>query len=396
MTNPKPTEPMSRNLVRIGLAFAVLLLLATGAAFYYASRISDKARHAATGDKIQVAINAKSCEPNELTVPAGRSVFEIINQSDRTVEWEILDGVMVLEERENIAPGFKQTITAKLTPGEYQITCGLLSNPRGKLTVTATAASEAEKGKLPLTAFIGALAEYQIYLTAEVAEFQKAVAALSAAIAGGNLEAAQAAYGPARAAYARIAPVSEAFSDLDTAINARADYFEKREQDPSFGGLHRIEYGLFAQKSVDGLGPVAGKLEQDANALNERIRGLRISPDRMMAGAASALNRFASTASEDGEDRYAHTDLQALSGLVEGSIKTADVLRPVVEKVDPKAFDGIDKDAASIKATLDAGNGDNGFKAYDALSPEERTKFKEGAAQLAAQFTKLRDQLGID
>lgn len=239
---------MSRNLVRIGLAFAVLLLLAAGAAFYYASRVSDKARHAEAGDTIQVAINGKSCDPNELTVPAGRSVFEIVNKSDRTVEWEILDGVMVLEERENIAPGFKQTITAKLTHGEYQITCGLLSNPRGKLIVTATAASEAEKGKLPLTAFIGALAEYQIYLTTEVAEFQKSVSALSTAIASGNLEAAQTAYGPAREAYARIAPVSEAFSDLDTAINARADYFEKREQDPAFGGLHCIEYGLFEQK----------------------------------------------------------------------------------------------------------------------------------------------------
>src|SRR5690606_26582128 len=180
-----------------------------------------------------------------------------------------------------------QTMTAKLTPGEYQITCGLLSNPRGKLIVTATAASEAEKGRLPLTAFIGALAEYQIYLTAEVAEFQKAVAALSTAIANRDIEAAQAAYGPAREAYARIAPVSEAFSDLDTAINARVDYFEKREQDPAFGGLHRIQYGLFEQKSVDGLVPVAGKLEQDVTALKERIRGLRISPDRMMAGTAS-------------------------------------------------------------------------------------------------------------
>ncbi len=396
MTNPKPTEPMSRNLVRIGLALAVLLLLAAGAAFYYASRVSDKARHAEGGDKIQVAINAKSCEPNELTVPAGRSVFEIINKSDRTVEWEILDGVMVLEERENIAPGFKQTITAKLAPGEYQITCGLLSNPRGKLTVTATAASEAEKSKLPLTAFIGALAEYQIYLTTEVAEFQKAVAALSAAIASGNLEAAQAAYGPARAAYARIAPVSEAFSDLDTAINARADYFEKREKDAGFGGLHRIEYGLFEQKSVDGLAAVAGKLEQDVSVLKERIRGLRISPDRMMAGIASALNRFASTASDEGEDRYAHTDLQALSGLLEGAIKTADVLRPIVEKVDQKAFDGIDKDAASIKSLLGADAQGNGFKAYDSLSPDEKAKFKDGAAQLAAQFTKLRDQLGVD
>ncbi len=145
MTNSKSAEPFSRNLVQVGLALAVLLLLAAGAAFYYASRVSDKARHANADGKIRVAINARNCEPNELTVPAGRSVFEIVNQSDRTVEWEILDGVMVLEERENIAPGFRQMITAKLAPGEYQITCGLLSNPRGKLTVTPSAVSEAER-----------------------------------------------------------------------------------------------------------------------------------------------------------------------------------------------------------------------------------------------------------
>ena len=396
MTNSKSAEPMSRNLVRIGLALAVLLLFAAGAAFFYASRVSDKARHAEVDGKVQVAINAKSCEPNELTVPAGRSVFEIVNKSDRTVEWEILDGVMVLEERENIAPGFKQTITAKLAPGEYQITCGLLSNPRGKLTVTATAASEAEKGKLPLTAFIGALAEYQIYLATEVAEFQKAVSALSAAIASGNLDAAQSTYGPAREAYGRIAPVSEAFSDLDTAINARADYFEKREQDAAFGGLHRIEYGLFEQKSADDLAPVADKLAQDAGALKERIRALRISPDRMLAGTASALNRFASTAGDTGEDRYAHTDLYAFAGLVEGAAKTANVLRPIVDKVDTKAFEGIDKELAAVKALLSANAEGNGFKAYDNLSSDEKAKIKEGAASLAAQFSKLRDQLGVN
>lgn len=396
MTNPKSAEPFSRNLVRIGLVFALLLLVAASAAFYYASRVSDKARHAEAGDKIQVAINGKSCEPNELTVPAGRTVFEIVNQSDRTVEWEILDGVMVLEERENIAPGFKQTLAAKLSPGEYQITCGLLSNPRGKLTVTPTAASEAEKGKLPLTAFIGALAEYQIYLTTEVVEFQKTASALSDAITSGDLEAAQTAYGPARGAYARIAPVSEAFSDLDTAINARADYFEKREQDPAFGGLHRIEYGLFEQKSLDSLAPVAAKLVQDAGALKERIRGLRISPDRILAGTASALNRFASTASDAGEDRYAHTDLQALSGLLEGSGKTADVLRPIVVKVDPKAFEGIDKDSALLKGLLDGDIEGSAYKAYDALSPDEKAKIKDGATALAVQFTKLRDQLGVE
>ncbi|KAB2688163.1 iron uptake system protein EfeO [Brucella pseudogrignonensis] len=390
--SPKPVAPFSRNLVRAVLVLAVLLVLAAGAAFYYASRVSDKSRHADGDGKVQIVVNAKSCDPNELTVPAGRTVFEIVNKSDRSVEWEILDGVMVLEERENIAPGFKQTLSAKLSPGEYQITCGLLSNPRGKLIVTPSASSEAEKGKMPLTAFLGALAEYQIYLATEVAEFQKAVATLSDAVSSGNIEAAQAAYASAREAYARIAPVSEAFSDLDTAINARADFFEKREQDPAFGGLHRIEYGLFEQKSLDGLQPVATKLVQDAAGLKDRIRALRISPDRMLAGTSSALNRFASTAADAGDDRYAHTDLQVFAGLVEGSAKTADVLRSIVVKVDPKAFEGIDAQVSAVKALLSAQNG----KAYDTLSADEKAKIKDGATALADQFSKLRDQLGVD
>lgn len=390
--NPKPAAPFSRNLVRAILVLAVLLVLAAGAAFYYASQVSDKSRQANGEGKVQVIVNSKSCEPNELTVPAGRTVFEIVNKSDRSVEWEILDGVMVLEERENIAPGFKQTLSAKLSPGEYQITCGLLSNPRGKLIVTPSASSEAEKGKLPLTAFLGALAEYQIYLATEVAEFQKAVAALSDAVSSGNLEAAQADYAPARSAYARIAPVSEAFSDLDTAINARADFFEKREQDPAFGGLHRIEYGLFEQKSLDDLQPVAIKLVQDSAGLKDRIRALRISPDRILAGTSSALNRFASTAGDVGDDRYAHTDLQVLGGLIEGSAKTAEILRPIVIKVDPKAFEGIDAQLAAVNALLTADND----KAYDTLSSEEKTKIKESATALADQFSKLRDQLGLD
>ena len=390
--NPKPAAPFSRNLVRAILVLAFLLVRAAGAAFYYASQVSDKSRQANGEGKVQVIVNGKSCEPNELTVPAGRTVFEIVNKSDRSVEWEILDGVMVLEERENIAPGFKQTLSAKLSPGEYQITCGLLSNPRGKLIVTPSASSEAEKGKLPLTAFLGALAEYQIYLATEVAEFQKAVAALSDAVSSGNLDAAQAAYAPALSAYARIAPVSEAFSDLDTAINARADFFEKREQDPAFGGLHRIEYGLFEQKSLDDLQPVAIKLVQDSAGLKDRIRALRISPDRILAGTSSALNRFASTAGDVGDDRYAHTDLQVLGGLVEGSAKTADILRPIVIKVDPKAFEGIDAQLAAVNALLTAYND----KAYDTLSSEQKTKIKESATALADQFSKLRDQLGLD
>jgi iron uptake system EfeUOB component EfeO/EfeM len=143
------------------------------------------------------------------------------------VEWEILDGVLVIEERENIAPGLSQVINATLNPGDYAITCGLLSNPRGKLHVTPTAESEAKaKARPSMVAFIGPLSEFRVYLSSQSNALIKAVEALSQAISSGDLAQAQALYVPAREAYQRLAPAAQRLGELDNTLNARADYFE--------------------------------------------------------------------------------------------------------------------------------------------------------------------------
>lgn len=85
---------------------------------------------AADIQQVKITVNDKQCEPMALTVPAGKTQFIVHNVSQKGLEWEILKGVMVVEERENIAPGFTQKMTANLEPGEYDMTCGLLSNPK--------------------------------------------------------------------------------------------------------------------------------------------------------------------------------------------------------------------------------------------------------------------------
>ena len=84
---------------------------------------------------VNVGVTDEACEPMQLTVKRGKTQFLIKNNSARAVEWEILKGVYVVEERENIAPGFSQKLTAKLEAGKYEMTCGLLSNPHGVLIV---------------------------------------------------------------------------------------------------------------------------------------------------------------------------------------------------------------------------------------------------------------------
>lgn len=50
--------------------------------------------------------------------------------------------------RENIAPGFSQKMTANLQPGEYDMTCGLLTNPKGKLIVKGEATADAAQSDI--------------------------------------------------------------------------------------------------------------------------------------------------------------------------------------------------------------------------------------------------------
>ena len=84
-----------------------------------------------------LTIGDKGCEPMRLAVRPGKTTFQVKNVSGRKIEWEILNGVNVVEERENIIPGFTVRVTAKLDAGEYLMTCGLLNNPKGALTVAA-------------------------------------------------------------------------------------------------------------------------------------------------------------------------------------------------------------------------------------------------------------------
>jgi iron uptake system component EfeO len=93
----------------------------------------------ADNEPVDVTVTDKGCEPNALKVPPGKTLFKIRNASKRAIEWEILQGFMVVEERENIIPGFVQNLTATLQPGDYGMTCGLLSNPKGTLKVDAAA-----------------------------------------------------------------------------------------------------------------------------------------------------------------------------------------------------------------------------------------------------------------
>lgn len=388
-------KPSTSNLMRAAVAGSALLVVAGFAAFWYASNEARKAPPRTADNAVTVTIQGNACDPNEITVPAGRTTFTIVNKSNRALEWEILDGVMVVEERENIAPGFSQTMTVKLQPGEFAITCGLLSNPRGKLRVTPSAASDAEAARPSLVNYVGALAEYQTFLRLEAGSLEDAVGALSDAIKAGNLQQARALYTPAHQAYKRIEPMAELFADLDTRINARADYFEKREADPGFTGFHRIEYALYSQNDVKGLAPVVDKLVGDIGTLKERLRGLDMPPERLAGSASKLLRRVADNLPAGGEDHYGHAEVANLQGTYEGTKKISELLQPLLVKAAPALQKSVDERFAAFDAALAPYREGEGFKPAP-LDEAQRKALAEPLRALAEELGKVNAALGLE
>lgn len=390
---PKKAKP-SRAL-QFAVAGSVVLMIAAGAMFYFASQAAQKKRVANAGNETVVTINAKSCEPNSITVPAGKNAFRIVNASDRAVEWEILDGVLVVEERENIVPGLSQIINANLQPGDYAITCGLLSNPRGTLHVTPTAESDAAKARPSMVAFIGPLSEYRVYLSTQSSALIRTVNDLQQAIDSGDLAQAQKAYAPARAAYQRIAPAAQRLSELDNAINARADYYEKREQDAGFGGFHRLEFGLFSQKSVDGLAPVVQKLQADIASLKQQLLAQSIAPEQLASMVVRNMRSIAEVRSNGEEERYSHLDVNGFAANLEGTRKVVDLLRPLLTKTSGEVLKKIDTASTALDDQLLMLKTADGFKPYDQVSTEQRQQIADKAKALADALDGIDPALGL-
>lgn len=391
-----PQKAKPPRALQFAVAGSVILMIAAGAMFYFASQAAQKKRVANGGNETVVTINAKSCEPNEITVPAGKHAFRIVNASERAVEWEILDGVLVVEERENIVPGLSQIINANLQPGDYAITCGLLSNPRGVLHVTPTAESEAAaKARPSMVAFIGPLSEYRVYLSTQSSALIRAVTDLQEAIDAGDLATAQKAYAPARAAYQRIAPAAQRLAELDNDINARADYFEKREQDPGFSGFHRIEFGLFSQKSVDGLSPVAQKLQADIATLKTQLLAQSIAPEQLANMVVRTMRSLADIRSNGEEERYSHLDLSGFAANLQGTRKVVDLLRPLLVRNWGDVLKKIDDASTALDDQLLMLKTDSGYKPYDQVSTEQRKQIADKAKALADALDGIDPALGL-
>ncbi|HEY0201241.1 MAG TPA: iron uptake system protein EfeO [Burkholderiaceae bacterium] len=244
---------------------------------------------------------------------------------------------------------------------------------------------------------VGPISDYKIYVSENVRKLVADTRLFTAAVKAGDIEKAKRLYAPTRTSYEKIEPVAELFSDMDSAIDSRANDHEKAETDPEFGGFHRIEYGLWTQKSTKDLAPFADKLMANVLELQKRLASLTFPPEKVVGGAAVLMEEVAATKISGEENRYSHTDLWDFQANFEGAYKIVELLRPLVAR-ENKAF--ADKADANFNVVFDTlkkyRTADGGFETYSKLTERDRKVLAGRVNTLAEDLSKLRGMLGLN
>lgn len=243
---------------------------------------------------------------------------------------------------------------------------------------------------------VNPVADYKIYVSEKLEVLVRDTKTFTDAIKAGDLAGAKERYAPTRVSYETIEPIAELFSDLDSTIDSRADDHEKREADPRFIGFHRLEYGLFAKNSTDGLAPVADKLMADIIELQKRVQGLTFPPERVVGGAAALLEEVAATKVSGEEDRYSHTDLWDFQANIDGAKKIVDLFRPLIESENKAFFKKVDTNFATVDRILAKYKTPDGFKAYDSVTDRDRVALIGPVNTLAEDLSELRGLLHLN
>jgi len=240
------------------------------------------------------------------------------------------------------------------------------------------------------------IAEYKIYVSEKLDKLVVDTKAFTDAVKAGDVAKAKALFAPTRMSYEAIEPIEELFSDLDQAIDSRADDHEKAEADPGFTGFHRIEYGLWVKNSTADLTPFADKLMADVTELRKRIAGLTLPPEKVVGGAAVLMEEVAATKISGEEDRYSHTDLWDFRGNFDGAYKIVELVRPLIAQKEAEFLKKVDANFSRVDTILDKYKEGEGYVSYEKLTDSDRRVLAAAVNTLAEDLSTLRAKLGLD
>jgi iron uptake system component EfeO len=316
---------------------------------------------------------ADGCKPDKTTFDAGGITFNITNKDATAVsEVELLDGERIVGEKENVPPPLGGSFAVKVDAGQYVLYCPGATDERTTLTVTGQASSaNTSTAQLLQTATTG----YSDYVSTQVGYLLQSTEVLAKSLHGTNLAAAQVAYKKSRPFYEKIEPVAESFTsgkdNLDADIDARAGDVPAAQ----WQGFHRIEKGLFAEKSLTGLATYGDGLVANVKKLQSLTTGLKYQPTELANGAQELLDEVASSKITGEEERYSHIDLLDFANNDEGAEQAFAQLTPALKQIDPALTAEIQTNFDALDTLVDKYRSDtepSGYVLYTSLTASDK------------------------
>jgi iron uptake system component EfeO len=374
----------------------------------------------AASDALSVTSTDADCEVSAETATSGTLAFDVTNSSAQVSEFYLLaeDGLRIVGEVENIAPGAARTLTVVAQPGEYYTLCkpGMVGEGVGRASFTVTgdaveaAGDDAEQKQQ-------AVDLYAAFVKDQVEQLVPAVAGFTAAYTGGDDAAARMQFPQVRAFYERIEPVAESLGDLDPRIDYRE--VDAVAEGLDWTGFHRIEKDLWVPAqgalNADGETPAwadwapstpeqragfAEALTADVAELNEYVHGTDFQDaldEQGIAGisngAIALLDEVATGKISGEEDWWSGTDLWDFAANVEGSKMAYSLVRDFAAATGDDGADlvaQIDAGYADLEAELATfGSLETGFTTYSELTDADTRTFTDLINALAEPLSQL-------
>jgi iron uptake system component EfeO len=385
---------LSSTPVRVGLLTAALLPVVAACG---SSSSSDKPAASAKSDGHSATVSitaAKGCSIDSTSFKAGGIDFKVSNKDATAIsEVEVLAGDRIVGEKENLPPGFSGTFSITAGAGDYTLYCPGASQEKTPLKVTGKAAAvDSDTATLLKQASDG----YAAYVSTQVGYLLDGVQKLSTALQGTDLAAAQAAYAKARPFYEKIEPVAESFTvgkvNLDANIDARANDVPASQ----FMGFHRIEKGLFADKSLTGLATYGAGLVANVEKLQKLTTGLTYQPSELANGAVELLDEVATSKVTGEEERYSHIDMLDFANNDEGSEQAFAQLVPVLTKINPSLTTTIQDRFAALDALVNNYRDPSqasGFVLYTTLTADDKRKLAAAVKAVSEPLSQVASKV---
>lgn len=369
---------------------------------------------------LSVSSTDDACEVSATTATSGTLAFEVTNDGTQVSEFYLLaeDGLRIVGEVENIAPGASRTLTLVAQPGDYFTLCkpGMLGEGVGRAGFSVTgdaveaSGDDAEQKQQ-------AVALYGAFVKDQVEKLVPAVAAFTDAYVAGDDDTARAQFPQVRAYYERIEPVAESLGDLDPRIDYRE--VDAVAEGLDWTGFHRIEKDLWvpAQDALNADDETPAWQDWNPSTADERQRYADLlvadiaelndyvhSDDFTAAldeqgiagisnGAIALLDEVANGKITGEEDWWSGTDLWDFAANVEGSKMAYDLVRDfaIAQGAEGEELvDEIDAGYADLDAQLATyGSLTDGFVTYTDLSDADKRTLTDLINALAEPLSQL-------